>query len=214
MLRLALGQLDRLSLASNSSDAGFEVRATGILKSYYGHVLLALAQRWNARAFWYDWRKNLEEAADQLRVEIDRWFGFDAPVHLVAHSMGGLVCRTFIKRHPDRWKTMWDAERNGERGGRLVMLGTPNHGSYSTLQTVCGLAGTLRKLAIVDQWHDTSKILRILNTFVGTFQMLPSPEREPAAELLLQCEDLRGSEHSPERARRGPRTPSVTQRRD
>ncbi len=70
---------------------------------------MALARSWNAQAFWYDWRKNLDEAADQLRFEIDRWFGFDAPIHLVAHAMGGLVCRTFIKRHPDRWKTMWDA---------------------------------------------------------------------------------------------------------
>ncbi|MGZ3316904.1 MAG: esterase/lipase family protein, partial [Isosphaeraceae bacterium] len=75
-------------------------------------------------------------------IQIDRWFGFDAPVHLVAHAMGGLVCRTFIKRHPDRWKTMWDAERNGERGGRLVMLGTPNHGSYLTLQRQGRLGGS------------------------------------------------------------------------
>ena len=82
---------------------------------------------------------------------------------------------------------MWDAQRNGERGGRLVMLGTPNHGSYLTLQTVCGLAGTIRKLAIVDQWHDTSEITRILNTFVGSFQMLPSPEREPAAETYYNA---------------------------
>ena len=58
--------------------------------------------------------------------------------------MGGLVCRTFIKRHPDRWKTMWDAERNGERGGRLVMLGTPNHGSYLTLQRQGALAGQVQ----------------------------------------------------------------------
>ena len=101
--------------------------------------------------------------------------------------MDGLVCRTFIKRHPDRWKKMWDAQRDGERGGRLVMLGTPNHGSYLTLQTVCGLAGTIRKLAIVDQWHDTSEITRILNTFDGSFQMLPSPEREPAAETYYNA---------------------------
>ncbi len=32
--RLALGQIDRLSLAPNGAGAGFEVRATGILKSY------------------------------------------------------------------------------------------------------------------------------------------------------------------------------------
>jgi pimeloyl-ACP methyl ester carboxylesterase len=183
LLRLALGQLDRLGLAPG----GVEVRATGILKSYYGAALLALARRWKAQAFWYDWRKNLDDAADQLRVEIDRWFGNDEPVHLVAHSMGGLVCRTFIKRHPDRWKSMWDAERNGERGGRLVMLGTPNYGSYLILQATCGLAGTVRKLAMIDPRHDLADIIRILNTFIGSFQMLPSPERDPAAEPFFDA---------------------------
>jgi CHAT domain len=180
--RIALGQIDRLSLAPGGGGAGFEVRASGILKAYYGNALLALARRWKVQAFWYDWRKNLDDAADQLRLEVDRWFGSDLPVHFVAHGMGGLVCRTFIKRHPDRWRTMWDAERNGERGGRLVMLGTPNYGSYLMLQAACGLAGTIRKLAMVDPRHDTTAILRILNTFIGSFQMLPSPEREPAAE--------------------------------
>jgi hypothetical protein len=183
--RLALGQIDRLNLAARGAGArhggGGAVRATGILKSYYGDALLALAGHWNVQAFWYDWRTDLDEAADGLRVEIDRWFGPDSPVHLVAHSMGGLVCRSFIRRHADRWKTMWDPY-GGQRGGRLVMLGTPNHGSYRMLQTVCGLAATVRTLALVDQRHDLAAILRILNTFAGTFQMLPSPEREPAAE--------------------------------
>ena len=187
LLRLALGQIDRLSLAPGGVSAGYEVQATGILKSYYGQALLSLARRWRVQAFWYDWRKNLDEAADQLRVQIDRWFGPDAPVHLVAHSMGGLVCRTFLKRHPDRWKTLWDAGQDGERGGRLVMLGTPNYGSYLILQTVSGLAGTIRKLAMVDQRHDVAEILRIINTFVGTFQMLPSPERDAAAAAFYDA---------------------------
>ncbi|MDP9838274.1 pimeloyl-ACP methyl ester carboxylesterase [Neorhizobium huautlense] len=39
------------------------------------------------------------------------------PLHIVAHSMGGLVTRSFLHRH--RPKTL----------GRVVMLGTPNHGS-------------------------------------------------------------------------------------
>jgi hypothetical protein len=43
LLRLALGQIDRLSLDSSGAGAGFEVRATGILKSYYGHALVSLA---------------------------------------------------------------------------------------------------------------------------------------------------------------------------
>ena len=58
---------------------------------------------------------------------------YDEPVHLVAYSMGGLVARSFIQRHPQRWRSMWSggADRRA-RGGRLVMLGTPNHGCRLT----------------------------------------------------------------------------------
>jgi pimeloyl-ACP methyl ester carboxylesterase len=41
----------------------------------------------------------------------------DAPLHIVAHSMGGLVARALIHRQRPR------------RLGRVVMLGTPNGGS-------------------------------------------------------------------------------------
>ncbi|MEO6810139.1 MAG: hypothetical protein ABI353_13580, partial [Isosphaeraceae bacterium] len=181
LLRVALGQIERLSLEPGGPGSAYHVRATGILKSYYGELTLSVAQRWNTQTFWYDWRKSLNEAADQLRIAIDRWFGANAPVHLVAHSLGGLVCRTFIQRHPDRWRRMLDPDE-GKRGGRLVMLGTPNHGSHLILQAVCGLASTVRKVAMVDQRHDVAGILRILNSFVGSFQLLPSPEHDPRAE--------------------------------
>ena len=181
LLRLAVGQIERLSLEPGGPGARYEVQATGILKSYYGEAALSLAKRWNVQTYWYDWRRSLNESADGLRMAIDRWFGPDAPVHFVAHSLGGLVCRTFIKRHPDRWQRMLDME-GGPRGGRLVMLGTPNHGSHLILQAICGLASTVRKIAAVDQWHDLLGILRILNTFLGIFQLLPSPEKAPGAE--------------------------------
>ena len=157
LLRIALGQIDRLSLASGGGGSGFEVRATGILKSYYGDspsqpgpplecagLLVRLAE---------ESRRRGRSAPDRDRPMVRP----DSPVHLVAHSMGGLVCRTFIKRHADRWKTMWDGGGNGERGGRLVMLGTPNYGSYLILQAAAAWPGTIRKLAMIDQRHDTAE---------------------------------------------------------
>jgi hypothetical protein len=153
----------------------FDVKATGILKKYYGEMLLALAQDWNVRAFWYDWRKDLRDSSTALNLAIKSWFGDDAPVHLVAHSMGGLVSRTFTKMFPARWKTMWDSKGKGAAGGRLIMLGTPNHGSFAIPQVITGLNSAVSRLALADLKHSLQEVLEILNSFTGSYQMLPSP---------------------------------------
>jgi CHAT domain len=174
VLRIMSGRLDRLQL----DDAGlagvdprYDVRASGILKRYYGELLLSLSRSWTVRAYWFDWRKDINLAADELASRITGWFGVDASVHIVAHSMGGLVARTFIANNPGRWKRM--AQRGD--GGRLVMLGTPNYGSYLIPQAITGLADTIWKLDRIDIWHDLAGILKILSSFVGNYQMLPSP---------------------------------------
>ncbi|MDQ3649869.1 MAG: CHAT domain-containing protein [Acidobacteriota bacterium] len=145
------------------------------MKRYYGELLLSLSGRWNVHAFWFDWRKDLELAAVELDARIRDWFGDKAPVHIVAHSMGGVVARTFIKKYPGRWKAMWDKQGGGKSGGRLVMLGTPNHGSFVIPQVITGVEGLVRKLALLDLRHNRRDLLETLNTFVGSYQMLPSP---------------------------------------
>ena len=164
-VRLAVGGLGWLRMTPDARSQ-FDVRPTGILKKWYAEMLLGLAaDRWNVQAFWFDWRLDLAESADRLKQQIDRWFGPDAPVNLVAHSMGGLVSRTYILRHPERWK----------KGGKLIMLGTPNHGSFAIPQVITGALDTVRKLAVVDVTHSRLELAKILNTFPGSFQMLPSP---------------------------------------
>jgi pimeloyl-ACP methyl ester carboxylesterase len=164
-LRIVVGAIGWLRMTQNF-ESQFDVRATGILKKWYSEQLLGLAQDgWNVRAFWYDWRQDLALIADSLRRQIDGWFGADAPVHLVAHSMGGLVSRTYILRHPQRWG----------KTSRLIMLGTPNHGSFAIPQVITGAYETIRKLAIVDGTHTLRELCDILNRFPGSMQMLPSP---------------------------------------
>lgn len=164
-----------------------DVRASGILKRYYGALLLSLAQNWTVRAFWFDWRKDVKLAADELRAKISNWFGDEAPVHLVAHSMGGLVARAFMKRHPQRWKTMWDGQTNGKTGGRLVMLGTPNHGSFEIPQVMVGLNQTVRSCALIDLRHNLETLLQVFNSFPGVYQMLPSPFAIDVAQSLYEA---------------------------
>ncbi|MBC7791645.1 MAG: CHAT domain-containing protein [Anaerolineae bacterium] len=182
VLRLLLGGIVNLRLnddGSGDADAVREIRATGILKNTYGELLLSLAENWNVKPFWFDWRKDIRTAAGQLDVKISEWFGDRTPVHIVAHSMGGLVARTFIKQYPKRWKAM---------RGRLVMLGTPNHGSFDIPAVLTGADKTVRKLELCDIKHDLGEVLEVLHSFVGSYQMLPSPREMGNIARLYDAE--------------------------
>ncbi len=197
-LRLVEGHTSRLRL-DEAGRPQFDVRASGIVKLFYGELILSLSENWNVQTFWYDWRRDLRDSAAQLEERMRAWFPQDAPVHFVCHSMGGMVARTFIQAYPQRWRSMWDRDssRPGARGGRLVMLGTPNHGSFSALQVITGLERIVQWLARLDLKHSPQELQSILNTFVGTFQMLPSPRVKKEWEPLFQADtygDLRVSQ--------------------
>lgn len=170
------GWAERLRLNDDGVTGRYDISATGIMKDYYGEILMKLRkQNWNIQAFWFDWRKDLKLSADQLNARIKEWFGDDSPVHLVAHSMGGMVARAFIKKYPARWKSMWDDKNSGQTGGRLVMLGTPTYGSFTIPQVITGLEPVVRQLSFLDCPHGRQGLLKITNTFPGSLQMLPSP---------------------------------------
>jgi CHAT domain-containing protein/pimeloyl-ACP methyl ester carboxylesterase len=173
--RLIIGAAGWLRLNPDGRPS-FDVRPSAIMKKYYGEMILSLGAEWNVRTFCYDWRKDLRDSAADLNRQIRAWFGDDVPVHIIAHSMGGLVSRTYAKAHADRWK----------KGGRLIMLGTPNHGSFAIPQVITGLNDSVSKLARIDIKHSLHELLEILNSFVGSYQMLPSPLVMPSMAPLYK----------------------------
>ena len=183
--RLLLGQIERLKLADDGqheADSALTVRATDLDKRTYARAILWLSARWEMRPFAYDWRKDLDESADALARFIREQFG-DQPVHLVAHSMGGLVSRNFMRRHQDMWEKMRDSA--GSRGGRLLMLGTPNFGSFAIPQAFTGVEKMVKWLAAIDLEHNLTELLAVLDTFVGSYQMLPAPSKIPASTQTI-----------------------------
>jgi len=183
--RLLLGQIERLKLADDGqheADPALTVRATALDKRTYARAILWLSARWEVRPFAYDWRKDLDASADALARFIHDQFS-DQPVHLVAHSMGGLVSRNFIHRHQDLWEKMRDSE--GSRGGRLLMLGTPNFGSFAIPQAFTGVEKMVKWLAAIDLDHNLTELLEILDSFVGSYQMLPAPNKIPASTQAI-----------------------------
>ena len=179
------GRFTRLVLDNDTGLSLQDVRASGIYLRYYAHQLVSLAQNWNVRPFFFDWRRDIRLSSAALRQSIDSWFGPTAPVHLVAHSMGGLVARHFIAKNPGRWASMADPN-NLRQGGRLVMLGTPNFGSFAIPRLLYGLNDALNLVSKIDLWHGLDDYLRIAATFPGVFQMLPALGHLPGLELLYR----------------------------
>jgi pimeloyl-ACP methyl ester carboxylesterase len=186
---LIRGRIEWLKLAPDGdreADSKFRVEATQPNKRYYARAILSLRAHWNAKPFAYDWRRDIDTASDALATFIRESFPGE-PVHIVAHSMGGLVARNMIRRHPQLWTSMQDGDRS--RGGRLIMLGTPNYGSFAIVQALTGEDRMMGVLEKCDLAHDMRELLAITNTFLGSYQLLPAPQKLPAPLASLYQAD-------------------------
>lgn len=175
LVRLLGGRIGDLELTPEGEPArpGMHVRTAGVHRKTYVPLLMELDTRWHVRPFPFDWREDVDRSAARLDAEV-KAFGAGEPVHLVAHSMGGLVSRRFAQRFPETWRAMDDTTGEG-RGGRLIMLGTPNRGSFAIPLTLSGAEKLVQLLARGDVHHSLQDVLAIISTFPGLYQMLPSP---------------------------------------
>lgn len=174
-VNLILGRIADFELTPEGepAKAGVQIRPAGVHLPTYVPILLELDSRWQVRPFAFDWREDIDRSAARLDEEI-KAFGAGDPVHLVTHSMGGLVARRFVNRFRETWEAIDDPEGRG-RGGRLILMGTPNRGSFAIPLMLTGADKIVRALATGDLEHSLEEVLAIVATFPGIYQMLPSP---------------------------------------
>lgn len=174
-LRLLNGRISdfRLTPDGAAADPRYTIRVHGMFPEYLP-LLTELGEQWTVLPFAFDWRLSIDDSATKLARQVEDWSKGE-PTHIVAHSMGGLVSRRFIQLFPALWKGMQDDTNKG-RGGRLVMLGTPNKGSFAIPLILSGEEKTVKKLEKLDFHHNMSELLDIINTFPGSYQMMPSPD--------------------------------------
>ncbi len=166
-LRLARGGLG--DLAYDGSDA---VTAVGLNRTYIP-MITRLARTWDVHLFPYDWRDDIRRSADRLDELVERLRDEhpDRGINFVAHSMGGLVVRAFVAEHRQRWDEL--AGIASASSGRLVMLGTPNRGSYAIPLTLLGCELAVRGVAAIDRKHTSDEVRAFVAGFPGLYQMLP-----------------------------------------
>lgn len=167
-------QVGRLS-ALHLTEGGPIVPLGVVLYSYLRLKLNLRASAFAPVLYDYDWRLSIEQLgaalADRIRSEqTDN-------IMIVAHSMGGLVSRAALTQ-PGMQKVT-----------RLVMLGTPNFGSFAPLQALRGTYSVVRKIACLAATGTSESLAsQIFNSFPSLYQMLPTAEYNGCPDLFNRAE--------------------------
>ena len=160
-------ELNRLGLnreGSDDAEAGIDVQPTAIDYSYSEFMAHGLAHdHVSVRGGWYDWRRRLTDSVDRIvgRVDELRASNGGQPVHLVGHSMGGLIIRTALMERP----VLWD------KIGRIAFIGTPHHGSPAIASYLKGHLWGTEPMAILGLYLSRATF----QTLMGPLSLLPAP---------------------------------------
>jgi len=159
-VEIALGKL--MSLKLNGAQSPYHAAGT-ILLAYLKLKLRLKIRGFDADFFPYDWRRSLKDLGVELANKVQE--EPSSQVSLVAHSMGGLVARMALTTA-------------GAKVARLIMLGTPNYGSFAPVQVVRATYDVVQKIAKLDLRHSAEQLSNeVFNTFPGLYEMLPSPDK-------------------------------------
>ena len=169
-------------LAHLSIDNDEKVIAPEALVSYlfssspYGEFIRHLGRRFQVHPFPYDWRldmkHNSEQFAARLRAALDEDPDSRFPLHIVCHSMGGLVALYTIIEEAELWDRIC---RHPD--SRLILAGTPLRGTFNAVQLITGSHGLVRFAAGINQCHRHEELIALFRRFPG---LLRAPRRGKA----------------------------------
>ncbi|MEM7014870.1 MAG: M17 family peptidase N-terminal domain-containing protein, partial [Verrucomicrobiota bacterium] len=168
-----LGNLSELNLRTGSGD----IESLGVFLFAYLKMKLTLRARGFKAEFWhYDWRKSINESGEDLAKYLaNLWDEGTEEVSLVAHSMGGMVSRMALLQLQ---KSRAQKSKNANKMVRqVIMLGTPNYGSFAPLFAYCGQNPVIDKIAALARKENLEFIRDIGTSFTGLCELMPFPER-------------------------------------
>ncbi len=164
---LAFGGLARLAIDAPG------VQPESPVWMSYKNLTQYLASTFDVIPFPFDWRLSVKDEAKRLaeaiNSKLDEVEPSNLPVSILGHSMGGLLARAMTAVKKDVWKRMCK-----HPDARLIMLGTPNGGSYVIPQVITGREGLIKKLSLLDLKHSKKELLQIICHYPGLLELLPN----------------------------------------
>jgi pimeloyl-ACP methyl ester carboxylesterase len=177
---IQLGRLAALRLPGPAPVVALGV----VLFSYLRLKLQLRARGFAVHLHDYDWRLPVSELGRDLAQRLRTLA--PAPLAIVAHSMGGLVARAAL------------AQPHLAHVEQVVLLGTPNQGSFAVVQALRGTYAVVRKVARLDGAASAEDLTReVFSSFPSLYDMLPRgagldlfdpagwPEEGPQPRALL-----------------------------
>jgi pimeloyl-ACP methyl ester carboxylesterase len=164
---ISIGRLSSLRLPA----AGRVVSLGVVLYSYLRLKLQLRAAGFSVSFHDYDWRLGIDDLgrafAERLRNESA------SRLAIVAHSMGGLVSRAAV------------VLPGAERVERVLLLGSPNFGSFATIQALRGTYAVVRKIARLTNGSSAELLAgEIFSTFPSLYHMLPAGNCSNGTDLF------------------------------
>jgi pimeloyl-ACP methyl ester carboxylesterase len=169
LFEIVLGRLLRLALPETSR----RYRANGVIESTYLKLKFKLqAEGFSADFHPFDWRRSLPDLGRDLAARLATDPADE--ICVVGHSMGGLVARLAMQ------------QAAGRKVKRLIMLGTPNYGSFAPAMVYRSAYPFLRKLALLADWKNDATDLasKVFNTHPGLAQLLPHRGKFDTTDLF------------------------------
>lgn len=164
---IAFGRL--LALRSTPQS---QIVPLGVVLHNYLRLKFALERAgYDVALYDYDWRQGVDALGTTLaaRLRTD-----DAgAVSIVAHSLGGLIARAALRA------------TGMEKVARLLMLGTPNFGSFAPLQALRGVYPLVRRIAALDLRHTAEELAeQLFASFASLYHLLPAGAHAGADDLF------------------------------
>ncbi|MGA2128955.1 MAG: hypothetical protein ABSG76_22725, partial [Xanthobacteraceae bacterium] len=161
---------DGLARLKYQPDGRDGVEPDGPIAGVYDGLAQFLARSHEVIELACDWRRPIEEQASDLARSVEAALAArersGQPVRILAHSTGGLVARTMQLERPDVWQRMMS-----RAGARLLMLGTPNGGSWTPMQVLSGDETFGNTLALLGAPFQGREVRQLMATLPGFMQL-------------------------------------------